>query len=79
MGRTRIAVWLWFDVEKRYNTTESEVTYAERELWFDVEKRYNTTQPRCRGQDIQLWFDVEKRYNTTTLRANSTATRCGLM
>ena len=34
---------LWFDVEKRYNTTIQ--TFKDRNdlLWFDVEKRYNTT------------------------------------
>ena len=37
-------VWkLWFDVEKRYNTTRPfKATHSSR-LWFDVEKRYNTT------------------------------------
>ena len=34
---------LWFDVEKRYNTTAIADKYAVSELWFDVEKRYNTT------------------------------------
>ena len=35
--------WLWFDVEKRYNTTEIYDKLFPTELWFDVEKRYNTT------------------------------------
>ena len=34
---------LWFDVEKRYNTTEFENLGMKPMLWFDVEKRYNTT------------------------------------
>ena len=34
---------LWFDVEKRYNTTSSFCIPKLRQLWFDVEKRYNTT------------------------------------
>jgi len=34
---------LWFDVEKRYNTTSQSVSFTPNWLWFDVEKRYNTT------------------------------------
>ena len=34
---------LWFDVEKRYNTTVAIAVKALVQLWFDVEKRYNTT------------------------------------
>ena len=34
---------LWFDVEKRYNTTRGNLDNDTRMLWFDVEKRYNTT------------------------------------
>ena len=34
---------LWFDVEKRYNTTVGGITFDFDGLWFDVEKRYNTT------------------------------------
>ena len=34
---------LWFDVEKRYNTTPYVLIKLLRGLWFDVEKRYNTT------------------------------------
>ena len=34
---------LWFDVEKRYNTTVDPVGIDIKSLWFDVEKRYNTT------------------------------------
>ena len=34
---------LWFDVEKRYNTTVNDAAGWSNELWFDVEKRYNTT------------------------------------
>ena len=34
---------LWFDVEKRYNTTLESKHTAASQLWFDVEKRYNTT------------------------------------
>ena len=34
---------LWFDVEKRYNTTVSYIISSYYLLWFDVEKRYNTT------------------------------------
>ena len=35
--------WLWFDVEKRYNTTSRVEVNTSDKLWFDVEKRYNTT------------------------------------
>ena len=35
---------LWFDVEKRYNTTCPYYHLADTQLWFDVEKRYNTTK-----------------------------------
>ena len=34
---------LWFDVEKRYNTTNYDYKKGYPKLWFDVEKRYNTT------------------------------------
>ena len=34
---------LWFDVEKRYNTTKALPIRKPIMLWFDVEKRYNTT------------------------------------
>ena len=34
---------LWFDVEKRYNTTINRIINITSKLWFDVEKRYNTT------------------------------------
>ena len=34
---------LWFDVEKRYNTTPPPSKTNMATLWFDVEKRYNTT------------------------------------
>ncbi len=34
---------LWFDVEKRYNTTSTAKRSMRLMLWFDVEKRYNTT------------------------------------
>lgn len=33
---------LWFDVEKRYDTTARHHHGLAAELWFDVEKRYNT-------------------------------------
>ena len=36
---------LWFDVEKRYNTTNLMRSIDAVALWFDVEKRYNTTCP----------------------------------
>ena len=39
----RISSELWFDVEKRYNTTFSFSGRQRPLLWFDVEKRYNTT------------------------------------
>ena len=35
---------LWFDVEKRYNTTFGVFEKIGIKLWFDVEKRYNTTR-----------------------------------
>ena len=39
-----ISTSLWFDVEKRYNTTGQYNGYVGIMLWFDVEKRYNTTK-----------------------------------
>ena len=41
-----LVVWLWFDVEVRYNTTLLNREIFLRELWFDVEVRYNTTWKR---------------------------------
>ncbi len=41
---------LWFDVEKRYNTTSILSSCSIILLWFDVEKRYNTTE-RCGNED----------------------------
>ena len=38
-----IKYMLWFDVEKRYKTTERPCTCHRGKLWFDVEKRYKTT------------------------------------
>ena len=70
---------MWFDVEKRYNTTISLVIYYTLQLWFDVEKRYNTTVDPV-GIDIKsLWFDVEKRYNTTNNVHYVCGMSCGLM
>ena len=37
---------LWFDVERRYLTTELNLPYNVEELWFDVERRYLTTKRR---------------------------------
>ena len=34
---------LWFDVERRYNTTRNAYFVSSFLLWFDVERRYNTT------------------------------------
>ena len=70
---------LWFDVEKRYNTTGHPDTAAVLGLWFDVEKRYNTTGRGDIGEDAWLWFDVEKRYNTTARSASRPCPCCGLM
>ncbi len=43
---------LWFDVEKRYNTTSKLFKIILDLLWFDVEKRYNTTTRKA-GQQIR--------------------------
>ena len=43
---------LWFDVEKRYNTTLSSHIFPYPQLWFDVEKRYNTTRITIMQIDI---------------------------
>ena len=43
MCRLKKSRRLWFDVEKRYNTTDKVLTVQPSMLWFDVEKRYNTT------------------------------------
>ena len=34
---------LWFDVERRYNSTLRILKVYGRRLWFDVERRYNST------------------------------------
>ena len=70
---------LWFDVEKRYNTTQRGICQNRHPLWFDVEKRYNTTKTKERKDQRQLWFDVEKRYNTTNTKLTGVEIRCGLM
>ena len=70
---------LWFDVEKRYNTTQTNCTSANSWLWFDVEKRYNTTRALLGYCPLRLWFDVEKRYNTTNCPNLSGKVSCGLM
>ena len=41
---------LWFDVEKRYNTTCVLLYIYGYGLWFDVEKRYNTTKSNKRKE-----------------------------
>ena len=70
---------LWFDVEKRYNTTLNKYIMPLDLLWFDVEKRYNTTQLPRHQRPILLWFDVEKRYNTTYEVSLKFTKGCGLM
>ena len=35
---------LWFDVERRYNSTENILQCNFPLLWFDVERRYNSTR-----------------------------------
>ena len=34
---------LWFDVEKKNDTTEKKYKARHRMLWFDVEKKNDTT------------------------------------
>ena len=34
---------LWFDVERRYNSTRPDFLSNRPQLWFDVERRYNST------------------------------------
>ena len=70
---------LWFDVEKRYNTTNLMRSIDAVALWFDVEKRYNATGRPELSSTIGLWFDVEKRYNTTCPVLARRSLRCGLM
>ena len=70
---------LWFDVEKRYNTTAVSQLTTIVMLWFDVEKRYNTTLAFKVITIFLLWFDVEKRYNTTQDNGKPNAFSCGLM
>ena len=70
---------MWFDVEKRYNTTPSAIPMLAPRLWFDVEKRYNTTDEPTDVTTITLWFDVEKRYNTTIIDKWEYLKGCGLM
>ena len=70
---------LWFDVEKRYNTTFAPTCPPLNQLWFDVEKRYNTTCLNMSCSNCVLWFDVEKRYNTTAVDRHVRDYSCGLM
>ena len=70
---------LWFDVEKRYNTTYLSLFGSLFLLWFDVEKRYNTTPIPHTSASGELWFDVEKRYNTTFKNVLVFGDSCGLM
>ena len=42
---------LWFDVEERYNTTQTQRNNSLAWLWFDVEERYNTTVARRSAQN----------------------------
>ena len=70
---------LWFDVEKRYNTTLHSFDRPHLKLWFDVEKRYNTTDREAIMNNVLLWFDVEKRYNTTYAVHDTRDGCCGLM
>ena len=70
---------LWFDVEKRYNTTNHSNCFSRQLLWFDVEKRYNTTHCHICHDVTGLWFDVEKRYNTTVDINFTNRICCGLM
>ena len=34
---------LWFDVERRYNSTDWTNRVIAQGVWFDVERRYNST------------------------------------
>ena len=70
---------LWFDVEKRYNTTRGSRKGIQGKLWLDVEKRYNTTYGCEHASKVELWFDVEKRYNTTGTSQLSPLFGCALM
>ena len=54
---------MWFDVEERYNATNSHAKVADFKLWFDVEERYNATILCVSRRITKLWFDVEERYN----------------
>ncbi len=74
-----LVVWLWFDVEVRYNTTLLNREIFLRELWFDVEVRYNTTLAGRSIGCLLLWFDVEVRYNTTRSHFINAHISCGLM
>ena len=74
-----LAHMLWFDVEKRYNTTDQQQHRHASTLWFDVEKQYNTTYESIKESKRMLWFDVEKRYNTTRTHAQHPCQCCGLM
>ena len=70
---------LWFDVEKRYNTTGGLPETLCAALWFDVEKRYNTTRAKHehKGKSCGLMQrnDIIQLFSCLTF----TAFRCGLM
>ena len=56
---------LWFDVEKKKDTTDEAFLQRLQQLWFDVEKKKDTTAARMYHVPVELWFDVEKKKDTT--------------
>ena len=55
---------LWFDVEMRYKSIDSQPTTEHQQLWFDVEMRYKSINAVVSINDRELWFDVEMRYKS---------------
>ena len=70
---------LWFDVERRYNSTSVCNNIRNYKLWFDVERRYNSTVTDKGFESVVLWFDVERRYNSTRGGHKGCTAGCGLM
>ena len=51
---------MWFDVEKKNDTTSAETYVWPIELWFDVEKKNDTTETNALLVAGKLWFDVDR-------------------
>ena len=58
-------MWLWFDVESKYEATHGILMCIYSLLWFDVESKYEATVAEIQKKAAALWFDVESKYEAT--------------